>query len=280
MKKKLQNVLLTAIAFSTGIVFSQTNINFTIDNDSGSNTLTAVGITLTQTITQGGDVYKLTAIHSSDNGEGQVALYNLLGTGSNAITLDNAFYFQFQQNGVTGLKSWTITLEKNDVAQSFTLNSIDYAGFFDGAEFNFYIDGTNISSQTIASNTSGTISFTNANNVSDFVMETNSIQGTQYVDFHNISVTIPETTLSISENDVDSFQVIASPKTDYAKIKFNKSISNENEFYVYDFSGRLITSKKSNKQEEIINLRNLKSGVYFIKVANKNREKTVRIIKK
>ncbi|GAA3620737.1 T9SS type A sorting domain-containing protein [Flavivirga jejuensis] len=287
MKKKLRNVLLSTLALSTGIAFSQT-----IVFDSNSNNGTVVsGPSVTQTI-EDGSLYVLTATHSPDGNQPNsgAALWDL-------ETDDQAFFYESPQSGGG---SWEISLTKDGASQTFTLNQIDFVNFNQSSsqtiQFKGFKDGNEIVIDTTdetpaAPNSNGVpVSFTfttnndNNTNLSSFTISTpDNNLNTQLIDFHNISITIPSETLSVEEEkDNDSFKVTAAPNptTDKVTIKFNNAITTENEFNILDMNGRLIKSQKSNKLQETIDLSSFKSGVYFVKISNEKYIKTLRLIKK
>ncbi|MDO5972075.1 T9SS type A sorting domain-containing protein [Flavivirga aquimarina] len=284
MKKKLRNVLLTTLALSTGIAFSQTIV---FDFDNGTVATSGASVTQTISINDNGNVseYILTASHSPDT-SGQAFLYSYNG--------DQMFYYG---NPPSGGGEWNISLTKDGASQTFTLNEIDFVDFNPtGQTLQFSISGdtsgnsveimeaTDIVPPSASSGT--TVSFTdtdfnNNTNLSSFTISTPNDSGTQYIDFHNISITIPEATLSVEEKSSDNFKVTATPNptTDKVTIKFNNAIATENEFNILDVNGRLIKSQKSSKLQETIDLSSFKSGVYFVKISNGKYIKTLRLIK-
>ena len=108
-KSILHNILLCSVLWLSIYNISSQNLNFTMDTaiDDGTNT-----VILTETITQGSDVFVLSINHPGDEtlddlGGGDLVVY--IGTGGSVLN-----------------ESYIISLTKNNVPFSFTLNSLDY----------------------------------------------------------------------------------------------------------------------------------------------------------
>ncbi|MFY0604348.1 MAG: VCBS repeat-containing protein [Flavobacteriaceae bacterium] len=88
----------------------------------------------------------------------------------------------------------------------------------------------------------------------------------------NQTITIQEGNgvLNTSETIANSLSIFPNPSDDgLFNIHFNNSYSNKL-VRVFDVSGRLLLSKKSTQQNDIIDLTNYASGVYVVKISSKN----------
>ena len=96
----------------------------------------------------------------------------------------------------------------------------------------------------------------------------------------NFSNWLDKTYLSLSTEQFDSalkLSVAPNPTSDFVSITgFNSSIVTAE---VYDVNGRKIFSKKLNQTESIVSLKNLSSGIYFIKIISDKSVTTTKVIK-
>lgn len=87
---------------------------------------------------------------------------------------------------------------------------------------------------------------------------------------------------SIENNAIElSMVVYPNPSTDYLKLKIETSDIENYQYQLYDIKGNLIVNKMIIAEETEINMQNLLSGIYIMKVSQGIKElKTFKIIKK
>ncbi|MFH4964178.1 T9SS type A sorting domain-containing protein [Gaetbulibacter sp. M235] len=108
-----------------------------------------------------------------------------------------------------------------------------------------------------------------------------------YFDFNPAVVTntfeteFVETLSNKKLNNVD-FTVFPNPTKNTVELKFNKSLSDVINVRIYDIQGKLILNKTRKLQKNSVNLdvSNLKSGLYFLKIIEDDYEVIKKLIKK
>ena len=210
------------------------------------------GFTGTNDSEPNNDVANTIPINFAQNYQGRLSFLN---SGSDTVdyysfTLPLADDVQFILNAFEGLVS-TATL---------TLFNINGTQVFQLAH-----DGTNTARVlNILNLTAGDYYFT--------------ITGTTETGSYEVKVT-PQTTLSITDNSLDNL-VVLYPNP--AKDKINISLSNTLNIAttnVYDVTGKLILSKNLNNAESQMDVSQLQTGIYFIKIETENASITKRFIK-
>tara|TARA_R110002126_G_scaffold93138_8_gene220836 strand:- start:3677 stop:4402 length:726 start_codon:yes stop_codon:yes gene_type:complete len=234
--------------------------------DDGTNT-----VILTETITQGSDVFVLSINHPGDEtlddlGGGDLVVY--IGTGGSVLN-----------------ESYIISLTKNNVPFSFTLNSLDYDTLEEGN-----ISLENQADLVITPNTlyalgAGTITPTitaNATNISSFKItpnDTNSSNELNDFGFHNFNLTVSAT---LSNNNFElnqNISVYPNPSKGIFTIK-NSSIALD-KVMVSDLNGRIIKSYDLNgitADKELDLSSELTSGLYFMSISSKSTTVVKKII--
>lgn len=123
--------------------------------------------------------------------------------------------------------------------------------FFDltNADFTMTIDGTTIETQFFAvSGTLGAIDF--------FAIDANN-------EFYIDDVLFVEGTLSTEDFDINNFNVFPNPTTDILNVISKNNIDT---IQVYDILGKLIFETNPNIISPTIDMSNLKSGIYLVKI--------------
>ena len=82
--------------------------------------------------------------------------------------------------------------------------------------------------------------------------------------------------LSVSEAKLKTVSMYPNPVIDVLNIESKNKIT---EINVYDFTGRLQKNEKVNSENAKVNLTELKTGTYLVKIKDGNSEKTYKIIK-
>lgn len=87
-------------------------------------------------------------------------------------------------------------------------------------------------------------------------------------------------TLGVLENELNKFKLYPNPVKDIVNIKFNTPSNNKIDLNVYDIQGNLVlnTVKYLQNNRTLLNLENLKSGVYFLKAYDGESELTKKLI--
>ena len=87
--------------------------------------------------------------------------------------------------------------------------------------------------------------------------------------------------LNVNQNTIDTkITMYPNPSIDYVTLKINGAIIHL-KYYLYDSAGRLLTKKVITKNKTIINIKNLVTNSYLLKITKGNQIlKTVKIIKK
>ena len=135
--------------------------------------------------------------------------------------------------------------------------------------------------------TSGTESFdsgyfTGAGNT--FTYTFNQVGSTDYVcDPHagNMygTVTVTSSTAGISENKLLSFEMYPNPVSDKLNIQL-PSGSEKAEVSIFDYTGRLVSSKTISSNDTSIDVQSISNGIYIIIVASNTKIGVQRFIKK
>ena len=135
--------------------------------------------------------------------------------------------------------------------------------------------------------TSGTESFdsgyfTGAGNT--FTYTFNQVGSTDYVcDPHagNMygTVTVTSSTAGISENKLLSFEMYPNPVSDELNIQL-PSGSEKAEVSIFDYTGRLVSSKTISSNDTSIDVQSISNGIYIIRVASNTKIGVQRFIKK
>ena len=135
--------------------------------------------------------------------------------------------------------------------------------------------------------TSGTESFdsgyfTGAGNT--FTYTFNQVGSTDYVcDPHagNMygTVTVTSYTAGISENKLLSFEMYPNPVSDKLNIQL-PSGSEKAEVSIFDYTGRLVSSKTISSNDTSIDVQSISNGIYIIRVASNTKIGVQRFIKK
>ena len=134
--------------------------------------------------------------------------------------------------------------------------------------------------------TSGTESFdsgyfTGAGNT--FTYTFNQVGSTDYVcDPHdgNMNGTVNVTsTAGISENNLLSFEMYPNPVSDLLNIQLPTG-SEKAEVSVFDYTGRLVSSKTISSNDTAIDVQKISKGIYMIRVATNTKIGVQRFIKK
>lgn len=88
----------------------------------------------------------------------------------------------------------------------------------------------------------------------------------------------PETTLGLNEFKISEFSIIPNPSSSILNLKFSNG-SIDSKLEVFDVLGKKVYTQKLNHISKPINVTSWNSGVYFIKVSNKNYTQTKRFVK-
>ena len=111
-----------------------------------------------------------------------------------------------------------------------------------------------------------------ANN-SAITFEPNKIFGTNDTPFQVEA----GSSLSIQNNFLKEFKIYPNPTTDKVYVKSKEALT---QVTVFSVLGKKIIEKQTNKSEITLNFKNLKTGVYVLKVASNNKTITRKIIKR
>ncbi len=110
------------------------------------------------------------------------------------------------------------------------------------------------------------------NNTTYYASQT--INGIESVDRLPVAVTL---TLGLQNNGLQHLSFGPNPVTNTLKISNQSVIS---QVLVYNLVGQILLKLHPNSTQSEVSLENLNSGIYLVKVASENAEKTIRIIKK
>ncbi len=87
-------------------------------------------------------------------------------------------------------------------------------------------------------------------------------------------------TLDVASIDYSSHtKIFPIPASEVLKINFNTQLENETKLLVYNNTGALIETKLLNNNENILDIKNLSSGIYFIRITDGNSSFNSRFIK-
>ena len=86
---------------------------------------------------------------------------------------------------------------------------------------------------------------------------------------------VKSSTLSVDDNSLSNFSLYPNPSIN--SVELNSTNTPISEISIYDLSGKLLLSKKYNSEINInLNISNLASGIYLLKINNK---KSIKLIK-
>jgi hypothetical protein len=85
--------------------------------------------------------------------------------------------------------------------------------------------------------------------------------------------------LGISENNLLSFEMYPNPVSDVLNIQLPTS-TEKAEVSVFDYTGRLVSSKTISSNDTAIDVQKISKGIYMIRVAANNKIGVQRFIKK
>ena len=98
--------------------------------------------------------------------------------------------------------------------------------------------------------------------------------------YHSIrGVTALSVSLGISENNLLSFEMYPNPVSDLLNIQLPTS-TEKAEVSVFDYTGRLVSSKTISSNDTAIDVQKISKGIYMIRVAANNKIVVQRFIKK
>jgi len=263
----IKGIILNCLLLFVLLIYSQyvssQNLNFTID--------TAVdnGVSITETLTSGGDTYVLLI---DITGSGAETLFDLGGG-------DIVFYFG--SSAVTN--TFIVTLTKNGNPTNFKLDGIDYDTVEDGFISILNQDDAEISSNQEYLVGAGAIPITNATNAANItaikIIQPDVSDNTDFA-FHNINIDVLDT-LSI-ENFIElgnEISIFPNPSNGNITIK-NSGIVIDT-VSVIDLNGRAITAYdlKGITSDKNLDLSSkLVSGMYFVSISSEKGIITKRII--
>ena len=94
--------------------------------------------------------------------------------------------------------------------------------------------------------------------------------------FDDITLFKGDITLGVNDFSADKFSVYPNPVTDVLNIVSKVAVDNVT---VYDILGKVVLQENPGKISPAINMSNLASGAYLVKVTIGNSSKTVKVIK-
>ena len=86
-------------------------------------------------------------------------------------------------------------------------------------------------------------------------------------------------TLGISENKLLSFEMYPNPVSDVLNIQL-PTVTDKAEVGVYDYTGRLVSTKTISSNDSTLDVQNISKGIYIIRVATNSKIGVQRFIKK
>ena len=95
----------------------------------------------------------------------------------------------------------------------------------------------------------------------------------------NGTVTVNSSTAGISENKLLSFEMYPNPVSDVLNIQL-PSGTDKAEVGVYDYTGRLVSSKTISSNDSTLDIQKISKGIYIIRVTTNNKIGVQRFIKK
>ena len=95
----------------------------------------------------------------------------------------------------------------------------------------------------------------------------------------NGTVTVTSSTAGISENKLLSFEMYPNPVSDELNIQL-PSGSEKAEVSIFDYTGRLVSSKTISSNDTSIDVQSISNGIYIIRVASNTKIGVQRFIKK
>ena len=93
------------------------------------------------------------------------------------------------------------------------------------------------------------------------------------------TVTVTSSTAGISENKLLSFEMYPNPVSDKLNIQL-PSGSEKAEVSIFDYTGRLVSSKTISSNDTSIDVQSISNGIYIIRVASNTKIGVQRFIKK
>ena len=95
----------------------------------------------------------------------------------------------------------------------------------------------------------------------------------------NRGFTTLSVTLGISENKLLSFEMYPNPVSDVLNIQL-PTVTDKAEVGVYDYTGRLVSTKTISSNDSTLDVQNISKGIYIIRVATNSKIGVQRFIKK
>ena len=95
----------------------------------------------------------------------------------------------------------------------------------------------------------------------------------------NRGFTTLSVTLGISENKLLSFEMYPNPVSDVLNIQLPTG-TDKAEVGVYDYTGRLVSTKTVSSNDSTLDVQNISKGIYIIRVATNSKIGVQRFIKK
>jgi hypothetical protein len=219
---------------------------FSIDN------ATASGSDISETVSNNGNTYVITASHSANSGGA-----SLFDNGGGDLLF-------FWANGAANT-SWEITITENGEQINFDLVSFDFEAFSGSNTFNVTNnEGNLISEQAIVSGGEfGNFPIDNTANtegISSFIITGLTTSSLQFVDFHNIEI-IPGQVLSVETNTLLDANIYPIPAN--TEITITTTSQLEKSVAIYDLTGKLIMEDKTMRT---LNVSDLSTGMYILTI--------------
>ena len=236
---------LFAQSFSTGTqtLSSELTANINIDNDTGTTTLTLAG--------------------PSNKWFG-------IGFGNSNMNGTDIF----MTNG-SSIRDAYSTSNGTPQADSSTNESGDWT-----LEVNSVVNGTRTIVASRANNTGDSNDYVFNASAGSLTVIWAIGASSQYSSGHsNRSATTLSVSLGISENNLLSFEMYPNPVSDVLNIQLPTS-TEKAEVSVFDYTGRLVSSKTISSNDTAIDVQKISKGIYMIRVAANNKIGVQRFIKK
>ena len=215
------------------------------------------------------------------------------GTGNNWRTANNPGYgftskvLNYPWNGSNAANAWFFTNTVTLIGgQSYSV-SYQY-----GNDFTFYTESLKVAYGTSANATSMTTEIANHATINQATMQSNTatftpaVSGDYVIGFNaysianqnqlyvdNISIQVD---LSNPDFDNNSFTAYPNPVQDVLKLSYNQNITN---VAVYNLLGQQVLTTNVNATKGQIDMSNLATGTYLVKVNTENAVKTIKVIK-
>ena len=255
----MKKITLFILCLSTLLSGSQ-NVVFTIEN------ATTSGATITETVIQNGNTYVLTAINTS---------------GATASIFNFGGFQQFRSFDTSAVMnaSWQISITENGTPLNFTFGSVDYLTIGQGT-YNITNDNGDVITNDIVLNlggSRGTLSADDTNNAADIDgfningITIGTVDALSEVAFHNIEIN-PET-LSIDSNEIKQINIFPNPSL--SEVNINTGNSLVKNVIIYDLKGNFIKEVNTTSK---INISDIKSGLYLLKISENNKSTTIKLM--